>query len=294
MRLLTSTILAAVCVTPVADNTPETSRSEPRVASVSRVDRPVPPTVLETAAVATAVDTATNANLAHKVRLLEQGEAFLAGITSYRATLTKQELVGDELVGEQTIEMKCRHEPFSVYLNWRTGDPGREVLYVQGANNDCLIAHDGGWKARIPAFSLAVNSPLALRDARYPVTHAGLLNLSRMMLAIHRNDLKLANVKECSLHPGEFDQRPCLVFTTVYNSSETSPTYRKSITMIDREWNLPVSTRHFEWPQSESTVDEESLDAETLIESYSFTGVTLSGDLTPQDFDRSNPDYRFR
>lgn len=234
------------------------------------------------------------ANLRLKVERLEAGVTSLAQIASYRATLQKQEVVGGNLLDEQTIELKCRHEPFSVYLVWTTGDAGREVLYVHGENDGKLIAHDGGWKARIPAFSLAVDSPLALRDSRYPVTQAGLLNLARTMLDIHREDLQRNNVLSCELTPGTFDGRDCLVFTTVYKSAETSPVYRKSITSIDREWNLPISTVHYEWPAPDKQIPAEELDQHTLIESYSFRGIELTQDLTARDFDRTNNEYRFR
>jgi hypothetical protein len=188
----------------------------------------------------------SKANLARKIRMLEKGEAFLAGIDSYCATLSKQEVVDGELLDEQKIELKCRQKPFSVYLNWLTVDPGREVIYIEGQNDGKLIAHDGGWKARIPAFTLDPECRLAMRDARYPVTTAGLANLTKTMLDIHREDVQRDNVASCIAEENlAFDGRNCIVFTTHYKSAGSSPTYRKSITCIDEEWNLPVYSRHF-------------------------------------------------
>ena len=46
------------------------------------------------------------ANLRRKVDLMEQGERFLAGIEGYTATLTKQEVVGNELLDEQSMHLK--------------------------------------------------------------------------------------------------------------------------------------------------------------------------------------------
>ena len=234
-------------------------------------------------------------NLQHKISLLEKGDAFLAGIDGYCATLAKQEVVGSELLDEQTIQMKCRHKPFSVYLNWLTVDPGREVIYIEGQNDGKMIAHDGGWKARIPAFTLDPECRLAMRDARYPVTTAGIANLAKTMLDIHREDLQRDSVATCLAEENQsFDGRGCTVFTTQYKSPGTSPTYRKSITYIDDEWNLPVYSRHFAWTESGKGTNEDDLDASTLIESYSFTDLKLSHPLSDSDFDRDNSEYRFR
>ena len=238
---------------------------------------------------------ATEATLRDKVERLERGRTFLNTIPAYTAEFHKQEVVRGELLGEQTIYMKCRHKPFSVYLLWMTGDTGREVIYIDGANRGKMIAHDGGWKARIPAFHLSIDSSLAMRDARYPVTTAGLLGLIEIMDGVHQNDLRCQNFESCELDLNQpFDGRSCDVFITKYRSAIDSPVYRKSITWIDREWNVPLHSQHFEWPSSRISVAEAKLDEATLIESYSFTDIALEPQLSDRDFDRANPDYRFR
>jgi hypothetical protein len=232
------------------------------------------------------------AALQRKVELLQKGQAFLGTIADYTATIQKREVVKNELLDEQTILIKCRHQPFSVYLKWETADPGREVLFVTGRNNGKMIAHDGGWKSRLPAFSLAPDSRLAMRDARYPITTAGLLGFVEIMLALHREDLQKGNFTSCRLETDcEFAGRPCDKFTLEFASPSVSPVYRKSVTLIDDEWHLPVQSRHYEWPQAGApAVDDES----TLIESYTFTEVDFGAGLTDHDFDRSNQEYRFR
>ena len=238
--------------------------------------------------------TAAQRMLRHKVELLQRGRAFLLTVPTYTAKLSKQEVVKGELLPEQVMSLKCRHSPFSVYLLWQTGDVGREVIYVEGANSGKLIAHDGGWKSRLPALSLTPDSWIAMRDARYPVTAAGVVALIDIMDGIHADDLARATVASCEQTAGHFNGRPCDTFTMRYKNREVSPTYRKSITMIDREWHVPLSTRHFEWPGPESTIPENELDDATLIESYTFTDLTLHAPLTDRDFDSTNAEYQFR
>lgn len=238
--------------------------------------------------------------LRDKIARLERGRAFLNEVEEYTAKIRKQEVVQNVLLDEQTILIKIRHKPFSVYLDWVAGEAGREVLFVEGQNNGRMIAHDGGWKARLPAFSLLPESRLAMRDARYPVTSAGLLSLLELMLDLNRQDLARSTVASSLVSSEQFEGRDTDRFTVVYKSRSESPVYRKSITWIDREWNIPVHSRHFEWPRSEIAGTEEEfdtvekLDDATLIEEYSFTDLDFRPGLSDEDFDRANQRYRFR
>ena len=241
-----------------------------------------------------AIASSPEARLQYKIALLERGRHTLGLIKCYTAQLRKQEVVRGELLDEQVMSLKCRHHPFSVYLVWQVGDVGREAIYVEGKNNGKLIAHDGGWKSRLPAFSMLTDGSLAMKDARCPITTAGLLCLTEAMLATHLNDLKCSNFASCEIDPHRrFDGRPCLMFTTKYKSAEVSPIYRKSITLIDQKWNLPVQTQHFEWCTTGKTMSETELDRATIIESYSFTDIKLGCHLTDHDFERTNQEYHF-
>lgn len=237
----------------------------------------------------------TELALQRKGQQLELGRKFLESIPDYTAQFTKQELVHDELLEEQTIFLKCRHQPFSVYLNWLTGDAGREVLYVDGANNGEMIVHAGGWKARLPALSISPESSLAMKESRYPITNAGLLALIETMLRVQADDIAKNNVARCEqLKDQEFDGRMCSVFVVEYKDAQTSPTYRKSIALIDKEWNVPLYARNFGWPDGEAPQTASELDDATLIEYYTFTDLQFRQQLAEADFDRGNEEYRFR
>ncbi len=229
-----------------------------------------------------------------KVQLLERGRDLLLHTPGYTARFQKQEVVQGELRDEQALFLKCRHEPFSVYLLWERGEVGREVLYVDGENNGKLLAHEGGWKKRLPTMALKPDGPLAMHDARYPVTVAGLLGLVNIMLTTHQQDLDQQTFAACEVrHYHQPGERPGLEFTTRYKGPESSPIYRKSITRIDEEWNLPVETHHFEWPKTAAPGSEHDLDEATLIESYRFDEIDFHYQPQSADFDRTNPDYHF-
>jgi hypothetical protein len=233
--------------------------------------------------------------LRKKMEMLERGRQFLDEIPDYTAQFSKQELVDGELLEEQTMLLKCRHKPFSIYLQWLTGDVGRELLYVEGTNDGEMLVHGGGWKARLPALSISPTSSLAMKESRYPVTSAGLKALVDIILRIHADDLVKNNIERCDQLPDQdFDGRKCAVFVVYYKNAELSPTYRKSIVLIDKAWNIPLYTRNFCWPADQAPETAEELDDATLIEFYTFTDIQFRQQLAEVDFDRTNAEYRFR
>jgi hypothetical protein len=227
--------------------------------------------------------------------MIERGLEFLAKTPDYTAQFVKQELVRGELLDEQEMEMKVRHQPFSIYLKWVTGEAGREVLYVDGVNNGRMIAHGGKWKARLPAVNLELSSNLALAESRHPITSAGLLHLAKTMLDVHKSDLETKRFARCEKLPDQvFDGRPCHTYLIEYIDPKVSEQYRKSISLIDKEWSIPVYTRNFGWLNNDAPADPEEHDAATLVEFYSYSNVKFRSNLVALDFDHANEEYRFR
>jgi len=234
--------------------------------------------------------------LQKKIDRLKAGVKFLEQTSDYTAVFTKQELVAGELLDEQEIQLKVRHAPFSVYLKWMTGDKGREVLYVDGQNEGRMVVHAGGWKARLPALTIDPHSSLAMGESRYPVTKAGILELAKTMIGVHQTDIAVNNLASCIQgEDQEFGGRPCECFQVEYRDQKVSPTYRKSITLIDKEWGIPVYAKNYAWPtDSTASADPAEVDEATLVEFYSYTEIELSPQFADADFDRSNEEYRFR
>lgn len=253
--------------------------------------------VVQTAEIPTDLtpDQLLHKDLVEKICLIERGIEFLTKTPDYTAQFVKQELVNGELLDEQEMEMKVRHAPFSVYLKWVTGEKGREVLFVEGANDGYMKAHGGGWKMRLPTVSVEPTSSIAMAESRYPVNKAGLLELAKMMLNVHQQDLDQKRIARCEKLPDQmFDERPCHAFLIEYRDRKSSEQYRKSISLIDKEWSIPVYTRNFGWLDGQAPADEEQHDTASLIEFYSYSKIQFRSKLVAMDFDHTNEDYRFK
>jgi len=231
------------------------------------------------------------------ILLLEKGHRKLSAVSSYTSTFFKQEQVGGAMGGGQVMNVKIRHEPFSVYMKWLVGDKGRELLYVDGQNDGNMLVKVGGIKGRLlPCVKLDPNGAIAMREARHPVTDIGLLNLSRKIIRYrqHEADNGYADIRCQMLDGEEIDGRPCYCFILNYQNPETSETYRKSVQYVDKELLLPICIKNYGWPADDSETDLVKLDEATIVEHYGYSNIQMDTQLADADFDRKNRSYRFR
>lgn len=255
-----------------------------------------------------------------KMALLREGQARLLKSPSYTATFLKQEKIGKNPLDQlQTIEMKLRHEPFSVYMKWITVKEGQEVLYVDGELDNRMLVKKGGFLSRIPSIKIAPDAPLALKESRHPVTDAGLLKLTEKLLDYRTRDLERLDKLTCEFIPGQMIAgRKCHCFSVIYTDQAAEPLYSKTFTWIDEELCVPVCVKNYTWENADSsaeeeeeTVEEELVEEETvedgetladnatpaepnLIEFYTYADIAFQREISPQSFDSANKDYSFK
>lgn len=235
------------------------------------------------------------------VALLERGLERLEHVSSYTFTLTRQERVRGDLLPPQTMDVKLRHEPFSLYMKWiegeGTGVKGRQLIYVQGQNDGKLLVLPGGLGGRLTGtMSLAIDDPLVTAESRHPVNECGLKYLAQTLLGYQKQDLATGckGFRADLFDDQIFNDRPCFLLITTYDSPERSPEYRKAAIYIDKELSLPIGIRNFTWGQD---IEPEQLDEMTLVESYSYSEIlidTRQAMLADEDFSRQNPKYRMK
>ncbi len=225
--------------------------------------------------------------------ILEKGCQTFGQVSDYTATLHKQERLGSSLGEVQTVQVKLRHAPFSVYMKWLTFDKGRELIYVEGENDGNMLVQPGGWKGRLTGtLALEPTGRMAMSESRHPPSEAGLVRLAETLLSYNRKNLKSNRGWTCEMYDNQKVQgRDCYLFITVYDSSDVSEIYRKSIQYIDKELSLPIVVKNFTW---DSAADPAKIDESSLIESYTWTDIRVDQRLANSDFDETNSEYRFK
>jgi hypothetical protein len=227
--------------------------------------------------------------------LLQDGSRFLENVAAYTTVFSKQERINCDLSGVQTIEMKVRHEPsFSVYMKWKNGDTGRQVLFNEEYEDRKMVVKLGGLKGRLlPAIKLEPTSERAMSESRYPITEAGLLGMVKQIVLCRQADMKNGQGVTCVRLPNrEWDERECYCFQYHYDSAEFNQTYRKSIMLIDTRYHIPLQLTNYTWASEADGLTAEQLDEQTLIENYSFSRIDFGRELVAEDFSRENPSYR--
>lgn len=228
----------------------------------------------------------------HNVERLERAVTFLEGIPDYTATFFKRELVNGAMSDGQVVHLKLRHEPFSVYMKWIVGDKGRELLYVDGENDNHMLVKVGGMKGRLlPCVKLDPAGSMAMNEARHPVTQVGLLNMCKRMLKHRREELGAAKLQvKCKFVPNQqVDGVSCDCYVFDFDTPEVCSPYRRSVQYVEKQHSIPVCIMNYAWNDGAAEVDESA-----LIEHYSYSDLKLNQRLADVEFDRTNENYLLR
>ncbi len=186
------------------------------------------------------------------------------------------------------MEMKVRHEPFSVYLKFLEPMAGKEVVYSEGRYDNHLIGHNGNWsRLLVPRLKVAPDSPIALTDNRHPITDAGLKKLVDKLIHYRQMDLH-EDEAVTVLDRIEDDQgREWLRSLHTHPNFHPDRPFARVDVLYHPETFIPFSITSYDWPEPGQQEDLE------LAEYYEYEDVDLGVILDDFDFDPSNPEYAF-
>lgn len=203
-------------------------------------------------------------------------------VADYSCQFVKVEKIGTEIRKPETMQMKFRVKPFSVYLKW-AAEPskGQEVIYVDGVNDGKAYVHPSGLLGILfRKVNIDPLSKLALKHSRRPITMAGMGNMLRLI--IPQCEAAKANGDLTLTYEGIKQEagRPTYVFKRVlpHKPGYTCPTL---LIYVDCEYLMCVRTDAWDWNGD-------------ILSQYSYTGLVLNPGLADEDFDPENGNYSFR
>jgi Protein of unknown function (DUF1571) len=219
-------------------------------------------------------------------------------VKDYQCTLVKRERIGNELHDYEYMDASIRNRkvengrittPLSVYIKFRKPDSvaGREVLWVEGQNNNKLLAHEGGRiGAFTPAVWLAPEGAVAMRGNRYPLSEVGIENLVKKLIEKGERD---RNRDECEVQffkDAKINGRPCTLLEVKHPVARDYFDFHIAQIYIDTEYNVPIRYAAYTWPEAGS-------DKPVLLEEYTYLKLKLNVGLTDNDFSERNKNYGF-
>lgn len=219
-----------------------------------------------------------------------------ANVSDYTATLVKRERINGELGDYQYIQIKLRHQrmqdgrvvtPFSVYLRFLAPDSvaGREVIWVEGANDGKLIAHEAGIKGFLRV-KVDPTGFIAMAGNRYPIKQIGMLNLIEQLIVKGERDRHSGDCEVQFFQNAKVDGRVCTAIEVTHPKQQPQFDFYRAQIFIDKQLNVPIRYSAWTWPTNKS-------EPPVLEEEYTYRDVKLNVGLTDQDFDPDNKAYKF-
>lgn len=220
------------------------------------------------------------------IRLAQQSLDMLADVKDYQAAIARRELVGNELVVE-SMQMKFREEPFSVYLLFGGTNAGREVIYVDGRNDNKLMAHEGsGFKSFFGTVSLRPDDPQVLKQSRHKITEIGLRNMLTAIIDRWEGESQYGECDVKYYQNAKINDRECLAIQSTHPRPRRQFKFHMTRLYLDKETGMAVRLENWGFPKVPGGKP-------VLIEEYTYSQLQTNVGLTEADFDPRNPNYRF-
>jgi hypothetical protein len=219
-------------------------------------------------------------------------------INDYTCRIIKQERIRGELQPQEFMDAKIRQrkvqngkivQPLSVYLKFvaPANVAGREVVWIEGKNNNKLRAHEGGAAGRfLPSVWLDPDGALAMRGQLHPIYDIGVENLVLKLIERGEKELKY---EECDVKfiPGaKINGRVCTVLQVLHPVQRPHFEFQKAEIFIDTQLNIPTRYAAYFWPAKTG-------ESEPVLEAYTYLNVKTNVGLVDADFDSENPNYNF-
>jgi len=224
--------------------------------------------------------------LAPALKLARASRKSLEAVRDYQCIIIKRELLNGT-VTTQTMEMKFREEPFSVYLKSQDPNPGREILFVKGQNENKLLAHEGsGIKSLVGTVPLAIDAPQVRAENRHPITEIGMRNLIDKVIAQWEYEGQFGEATVQYFPDAKIGGISCPAIECMHPQPRKQFPFHLTRLYIDSASNLPVRIENYGFPDAPGKEPP-------LVEEYTYVKVQTNVGLTNNDFSTKNPAYKF-
>ena len=192
---------------------------------------------------------------------------------------TKQERLGGKLQETETMFLKYRAKPLSIYMKW-IKDPhkGREIIYVEGRHKGKAVLHE--YVALLNVLvKMDPNSAETKKRSRRPITAAGIRNATRSLVDVSERARKRGQMTLTTLGIDEVDGKQTVVLCRQLEKHKDCFVYM-TIIHIDPELMLPVKVIGYDWDHTLSWI-------------YKSGNFDTTVKLTDEDFNPKNREYDY-
>jgi len=215
--------------------------------------------------------------LTSAIKMGHQALTAMEDVADYEAVFVKKEIIDGRLV-EQKIRIRFREQPMSVYLKYIEPHPGREVLYVEGRNNNQLKVKDpSGLLALVGPVSLDPTSDMATKDTVYPITAIGIRNMVDRLLEHWLNEISSRDLTVRHYPNAHMGDVACRVVEAAHTQPGPHAEYHKVRLFIEKETGRPIRIQHLGFPSQRGG-------KAPVIGDYAYLNLKTNLGLTDRDF----------
>lgn len=213
------------------------------------------------------------------MEVLKECSARAQKMSQFTQMFTKQERIGGKLRETETMFLKYRAEPFSIYVKWmEEPHKGREVIYVEGRDENKAVLHEYVGPLNVN-LKVDPNGTEARKRTLRPVTDAGIRNATKSLLNVSERARQRGDMRLVTVGAEKLDGRDVLVLCRFLEKRDDYFVYA-TVIYIDPEQMLPIKVIGYDWNHQLSWI-------------YTSSDVKSDVKLTDKDFDPQNPDYDY-
>jgi len=162
---------------------------------------------------------------------------------------------------------------------------GREVIWVEGKNDDKLTAHEAGI-LNLMSLDLEPNGTIAMMGSKYPITEIGIEKLLDKLIERGRKDSVLEQPEVTVTSGSLFGTVSCDRIRIIHPKKQDGFDFHIAEVWIDPKKEIPIYYASYDWPAKEG-------DSPPLLEEYGYHDLEINVGLGEADFDKDNSEYHF-
>lgn len=201
-------------------------------------------------------------------------------LRDYSGFFIRQERVGGKLLAEQTCELRCRVNPFSISVRVVSPKPaaGQDTVYNPTKSPKVQHLAAGIEGVRYGYQSLNLDDPKVLMYTKHPIHQVGLLAVIDRVERFLTTEKRLNNPVQVLMSDYTFLGKPCTKFELFADKPHPARYAQRLVIYIDKESKLPVRFEAYD-------TGKLSQEAE-LVEMASFVNLKFNTGLGSSTFER--------
>lgn len=228
----------------------------------------------------TVVKTAESGSMQQAMALMQTARDRFSSVRDYRCLYLRDEMI-DNQFNMNVMNLKVRHEPFSVCMEWLgpAQKRGRKAAYVHGKNDNKMMVK------QLITLKMDPSESIKKKESRHQITEAGIQNLINRYTAAWERENKLGKTtitieeKIETVNLGERSFTHNCQVVTAKKPADSQDLFEFFYTKVyfDKELGLPIRLECYEFPTPAHPEGR-------LVERYTYLDLKLNAGLTDADF----------